>query len=122
MKKLLAFTLLLLAFANGNAQDIKVLSYNIRLDVASDAENRWDNRKEMLTAQVTKLSPDFMGVQEALPQQMDYLDDNLKKYDYIGVGRDDGKREGEFSAIFYDKSKYKVLQQSTFWLSETPEK
>lgn len=122
MKKLLTFTLLLLAFVNGNAQDIKVLSYNIRLDVASDAENRWDNRKEILTAQVTKLSPDFMGVQEALPQQMDYLDDNLKKYDYIGVGRDDGKREGEFSAIFFDKSKYKVLQQSTFWLSETPEK
>ena len=122
MKKLLALTLLILAFANGNAQDVKVLSYNIRLDVASDAVNRWDNRKEILTTQVIKLSPDFMGVQEALPQQMDYLDISLKGYDYIGVGRDDGKREGEFSAIFYDTNKYKVLEQSTFWLSETPDK
>lgn len=122
MKKLLTLILGILAFADGNAQDVKVLSYNIRLDVASDAENRWDNRKEMLTAQVVKLSPDFMGVQEALPQQMDYLDSSLKGYDYIGVGRDDGKREGEFSAIFYNTVKYKVLEQSTFWLSETPDK
>ncbi len=122
MKKLLALTLLILLLANVNAQDVKVLSYNIRLDVASDAENRWDNRKDMLTAQVVKLSPDFMGVQEALPQQVDYLDSSLKGYDYIGVGRDDGKREGEFSAIFYNTAKYKVLQQATFWLSETPHK
>lgn len=122
MKKLLSLSLLLLAIANVNAQEVKVLSYNIRLDVASDGENRWDNRKEMLTAQVTRLSPDFMGVQEALPQQMDYLDTNLKDYDYIGVGRDDGKREGEFSAIFYNKAKYKPVEQSTFWLSDTPDK
>jgi endonuclease/exonuclease/phosphatase family metal-dependent hydrolase len=122
MKKIIAFVLLIMAFANGNAQDVKVLTYNIRLDIASDGENRWDNRKETLAAQVVKLSPDFMGVQEALPQQMDYLDENLKAYDYIGVGRDDGKREGEFSAIFYNTSKYRVVQQSTFWLSETPDK
>jgi endonuclease/exonuclease/phosphatase family metal-dependent hydrolase len=122
MKKLLSLSLLLLAIANVNAQQVKVLSYNIRLDVASDGENRWDNRKETLTAQVTRLTPDFMGVQEALPQQMDYLDTNLKDYDYIGVGRDDGKREGEFSAIFYNKAKYKPVEQSTFWLSDTPDK
>jgi endonuclease/exonuclease/phosphatase family metal-dependent hydrolase len=122
MKKLIAFLLLFMAFAKGNAQDVTVLTYNIRLDVASDGENRWDNRKETLAAQVQKLSPDFMGVQEALPQQIDYLDENLKGYDYIGVARDDGKREGEFSAIFYNTSKYRVIQQSTFWLSETPDK
>lgn len=122
MRKLYAIALLCISSLAVNAQDVKVLSYNIRLDVASDTENRWDNRKAMLTEQVEQLSPDFMGVQEALPQQMDYLDSNLKNYDYIGVGRDDGKREGEFSAIFYDKSKYKVIKQSTFWLSETPEK
>jgi len=121
MKKLFASVALVLAFANGNAQTVKVMSYNIRLDVASDGENRWDNRKEMLTSQVLGLSPDFMGVQEALPQQLDYLDENLKNYGYIGVGRDDGKRAGEFSAIFYNASKYKVLKQYTFWLSETPD-
>jgi endonuclease/exonuclease/phosphatase family metal-dependent hydrolase len=122
MKKLLSFLALLLAFANGNAQHVKVMSYNIRLDVASDGDNRWDNRKEMLTAQVLRLSPDFMGVQEAMPQQMDYLGEKLKGYKYIGVGRDNGKREGEFSAIFYNASKYKPVEQSTLWLSDTPDK
>lgn len=121
MKQLLASALLLMAFINGYSQTVKVMSYNIRLDVASDGENRWDNRKDMLTEQVVKLSPDFMGVQEALPQQMDYLEANLKGYKYVGVGRDNGKREGEFSAIFYNTTKYKVLQQATFWLSETPD-
>lgn len=122
MKKLLSFVMILLAFANVNAQNVKVMSYNIRLDVASDGDNRWDNRKEMLTAQVLRLSPDFMGVQEALPQQMDYLDEKLKGYKYIGVGRDNGKREGEFSAIYYNTSKFRVVDQSTFWLSDTPNK
>ncbi|MFD2603597.1 endonuclease/exonuclease/phosphatase family protein [Flavobacterium suzhouense] len=122
MKKLFILSLIILTFTNINAQDITVMSYNIRLDVASDVENRWDNRKEMLASQVLQKNPDFMGVQEALPQQMDYLNENLKNYKYIGVGRDDGKREGEFSAIFYNTSKYKVIEQSTFWLSSTPDK
>ena len=122
MKKLFASVLIGLISFYGNAQTFKVMSYNIRLDVASDGENRWDNRKEMFADQVSKLSPDFMGVQEALPQQVDYISSALKGYKYIGVGRDNGVREGEFSAVFYNAAKYKVLQQSTFWLSETPEK
>lgn len=122
MKKLFILSLIILTFTNINAQDITVMSYNIRLDVASDGENRWDNRKEMLASQVLQKNPDFMGVQEALPQQVDYLNENLKNYKYIGVGRDDGKREGEFSAIFYNTSKYKVIEQSTFWLSSSPDK
>ncbi len=104
------------------AQTTKVMTYNIRLDVASDGENRWDNRKEFLGEQVRFYEPDFMGVQEALPTQMAYLLLYLNnQYDAIGVGRDDGKAEGEYSAIFYNYKKYKVLQQSTFWLSETPD-
>ena len=100
----------------------KVMTYNIRLDVESDGENRWDKRKDLLANQVRFYEPDFMGVQEALPQQMHYLDETLPAYDFIGVGRDDGKEKGEFSAIFYNKDKYKVVKQSTFWLSQTPEK
>lgn len=122
MKKLFTITLSLFAIAHAISQTMNVMSYNIRLDVASDGENRWDNRKEMLSAQVARLSPDFMGIQEALPQQMDYLNKNLKDYNYIGVARDNGKREGEFSAIFYNKAKYKVVEQATFWLSQTPDK
>lgn len=103
-------------------QTTKIMSYNIRLDVASDGINRWDNRKAMLSGQVQFYEPDFMGIQEGLPHQVQYLDSVLTTYKYIGVGRDDGKDKGEYSAIFYNEKKYKPVQQSTFWLSQTPDK
>ena len=46
---------------------------------------------------------------------------NFPDYNYIGVGRDDGKTKGEFSAILYKKDRFSVVKQSTFWLSEQPE-
>lgn len=112
---LLLFTCLL------HAQDVKVMTYNIRLDTDSDGENRWDMRKDFLAGQVRFYHPDFMGVQEAKIRQMNYLDSTLTGYKSIGRGRDDSPTQGEFSAIFYDASKFKVLKESTFWLSETPE-
>ena len=108
-------------FAIINPQEIKVITYNIRLDIQSDGENRWDNRKEMLTGQVLFHEPDFLGVQEALPNQMNYLAKALTQYAFIGEGRD-GENKGEYSAIFYNTTKYKVIEEGTFWLSETPDK
>lgn len=121
MKSLL-IVLLLTVSGKLNSQALKVMTYNIRLDLASDGENRWDNRKEMLARQVLFYEPDFMGVQEALHHQMEYLGKYLSAYNYIGAGRDDGKQQGEYSAIFYNAAKFEVLEQQTFWLSETPEK
>lgn len=116
------FIIFLLPLINSNAQTAKIMTYNIRLDVASDGVNRWDNRKEILAGQVKFYEPDFLGVQEALPTQMQYLKTKLlNNYQSIGVGRDDGKDQGEYSAIFYNNIKYKMLEQSTFWLSETPD-
>jgi endonuclease/exonuclease/phosphatase family metal-dependent hydrolase len=50
------------------------------------------------------------------------LHKDLPKYDYYGIGRDDGKQAGEFSEIFYKKDKFQMLGHGDFWLSETPEK
>ena len=104
------------------SQDLKVMTYNIRLSLESDKENAWDNRKEDALALMSYYHPDYFGVQEAVPQQMVDIKNNLKDYDYVGVGRDDGKNQGEYSAIFYDKNKLEVVKSGTFWLSETPEK
>lgn len=120
MNRVLIFTLLLM-ISMANAQSIKVMTYNIRLDHASDGVNQWPNRKNKVFDLIRKFDPDVFGVQEALPNQMDDLAQNLLDYHYIGVGRDDGKRKGEFSAIFYKKKKYKLIDQNTFWLSETPD-
>ena len=53
---------------------------------------------------------------------MDYLNAALTEYASIGVGRDDGKRKGEFMAIFYKKDALELLDSGTFWLSQTPDK
>ena len=120
MKKL--FFGLLFASSLVFSQDLKVMTYNIRLSVDSDKENSWNNRKQETMALMSYYHPDYFGVQEAIPQQMIDIKTNLKDYDFVGVGRDDGKNQGEYSAIFYDKSKLDVLKSGTFWLSETPEK
>ena len=88
-------------------QDIKVMTYNIRLDTPSDGENAWPNRKEFLTSQVLFLAPDILGVQEATPHQVTYLDSVLSNYATIGRGRDGGNK-GEHSNIYYNTERLTV--------------
>src|SRR6056300_1530208 len=102
------------------AQNYKAMTYNIRLDVKTDGENAWDYRKEHLFNQVLFLQPDILGIQEGLPHQVKHLKKKLRGFKAIGKGRNGGKK-GEFSAIFYNSKKLKVLEEATFWLSETPE-
>ena len=68
-----------------------------------------------------KYSPSIIGIQEGLLNQVQYIDSSLINYDYVGVGRDDGKEKGEFCAIYFDTTRYVLLKNSTFWLSETPD-
>jgi endonuclease/exonuclease/phosphatase family metal-dependent hydrolase len=102
-------------------QEIKVMSYNIRFDAASDGENHWNIRKDKVAGLMNYHEADFIGMQEVLKSQLTYLQDNLNRYQYIGVGRDDGKEAGEYSCIFYRKDKFTMISQSTFWLSPTPD-
>lgn len=104
------------------SQHLEVMTYNIRLSLESDKENSWENRKLEALALMNYYHADFFGVQEALPQQMVDIKDGMKKYDFVGVGRDDGANKGEYSAIFYNIEKLQILRSGTFWLSETPEK
>lgn len=106
---------------SGISQTVAVMSYNIRLDTKADGVNQWGNRIEKVSDLIKKHDPDLLGVQEALHNQMMDLQKNLPDYQFVGVGRDDGKAKGEYSAIFYKKDKFEVLKQNTFWLSETPE-
>jgi len=107
---------------NSHAQDLSVMTYNIKLDYPKEGENSWTNRKPFFIGLLKFHEPDIFGVQEAMPNQMKEMDSLLADYSFVGVGRDDGKDEGEYSAIFYKKDKFKVLESSTFWLSQTPDK
>ena len=121
MKKfLISIALILLFSCFLKAQTFKIMTYNIRLDLASDGENAWSNRKDYFCSQLGFYEPDVFGIQEALPNQVIDIASALTKYNYIGIGRD-GIGKGESSNIFYKKHRFELLQESTFWLSETPE-
>jgi len=64
----------------------------------------------------------LLGVQEARPAQVQDLKQALPEYAFYGIGRDDGKNNGEFSGIYYRKDRFKQTAAGSFWLSETPEK
>lgn len=120
MKKIASISLFLFFSILLHAQDMKVMTFNIRYNNPGDSLNAWPNRKDKLASQVLYYAPQLLGVQEALADQMNDLRERLKNYKSIGVGRDDGKEKGEFSAIFYDTTRLQVLQSATFWLSQTP--
>lgn len=120
MRTLLAF-LFMMTVLDAGAQSINVMTYNIRLDTPQDSVNQWPKRTHKVYALIKKYDPDLIGLQEVLHHQLMDLLKNLPAYTYIGVGRDDGKTKGEYSAILYKKDRFKALNQNTFWLSETPE-
>ena len=121
IKNLLSAVLLLI-FASCFAQNtIEVMSFNIRLGSVDDGENHWNIRKDKVKDLINYYEADFVGLQEAQKLQINYLLENNSLYSFLGKPRDDGENS-EFSCIFYLKNKYKVLEQNTFWLSETPEK
>ncbi|KIA85387.1 endonuclease/exonuclease/phosphatase family protein [Flavobacterium sp. AED] len=118
-KKIIYSVFFLLMSLFSQAQTLKVMTYNIRLDVASDGENDWNHRKDYFTSQIQFYEPDIFGVQEARPNQVIDIATALLQYDNVGIGRE-GIGKGESSNIFYKKERFSVKESNTFWLSETP--
>ncbi|MCB0822347.1 MAG: endonuclease/exonuclease/phosphatase family protein [Bacteroidales bacterium] len=100
-------------------KEIVVISYNIWYDNPSNTENPWSARKAGVIETLERINPDIFCVQEALINQV--YDLEFDRYKHIGVGRDDGKKAGEFSAVFYDTTRFEILKTNTFWLSENPD-
>lgn len=116
------FTLAIAVESYSQAESLRVMTYNIRYDNPDDAPNNWHNRKARVANLIAFCEPAFVGTQEALFHQLSYLDRELPNYNWIGKGRKDGQRGGEFSALLYDSRKAKLVARSdsTIWLSQTP--
>ena len=122
MKKvLIIIVLFVLAPLALCAQDIKVMSYNIRMSDAKDGTNSWMYRYAATGEMIKDQQPDVFGVQEATYDQMYFLEQNFKDYKSYGGGREDGKKKGEYTAIFWNKKAVSMLDGGMFWLSETPQ-
>lgn len=120
MKKSICLLLLTMIFcAIVHAQSLNIATYNIRYDNKGDSVNGngWKARYPVISQLIRFHDFDIFGVQEALDHQLQNLKDSLPGYEYIGVGRDDGKKAGEHAAIFYKTSKFRLLKKGDFWLS-----
>jgi len=119
--------LIVCSVAYTNGQKIKValkfISFNIRQSglPGQDGNNKWDNRKGATIKLIEQEAPAVFGLQEALLEQVRYIEKNLPQYTRFGVGRDDGENAGEFMAVFYLSDEFNLLRSGTFWLSETPD-
>ena len=120
-KKLLLFYFLFIQLSL-TAQSLVVGTFNLRYDNPRDTGNLWVNRAPMVSALIRFHEFDIVGTQEGLINQLEDMQAALPGYTWYGMGRDDGERKGEFSAIFYKKDKFRELKKGSFWLSPTPEK
>ncbi|MBW8334214.1 MAG: endonuclease/exonuclease/phosphatase family protein [Prolixibacteraceae bacterium] len=99
-----------------------IVTYNIRMNTAADGVNAWPLRKEKVAGLLKFHQADIFCVQEALPEQVDFLVSGFPEFENVGVGRDDGIRAGEHMSVFYRKARFEKLTDGMFWLSETPSK
>jgi endonuclease/exonuclease/phosphatase family metal-dependent hydrolase len=109
--------------------ELKVMSFNIRFAHQGHSEEKLENnwadektpRRERVVRVIREYMPDVLGVQEARHGQIVDLQEALSEYAFYGVGRDNGKRGGEYTGIYYRKDKFVLLEKNSFWLSDSPE-
>lgn len=100
---------------------IAYATFNIRMDTPADSANSWEYRKDSVAHFIEKNHIDIAGMQEVLHHQLSDLMERLPEYAYIGVGREDGKNQGEYAPIIYKSEKFEILESNTFWLSQYPD-
>ncbi len=101
--------------------DLKVMTFNLRyLNDHDPSPHTWAERKPTVKKLINMESPDIFGTQEAVYQQVKDVDEDLPKYDWIGLGREGGNK-GEFMAIFFNEERFTPLEYDHYWLSDTPE-
>ncbi|MGB9862178.1 MAG: endonuclease/exonuclease/phosphatase family protein [Candidatus Saccharicenans sp.] len=106
---------------SGTDLELKVMTFNVRFDNPADGPHNWKYRRDAAADLIRSRRVDLVGTQEVLHNQLDDFLERLPEYGYLGVGREDGRSAGEFSAILFRKDRFQVLRSGNFWLSETPE-
>lgn len=101
--------------------ELEVLTFNVRYDNPGDGVNQWKYRRDYAAELIRFYQPDIFGAQEVLDRQLTDLQTRLPEYASFGAGREDGKKEGEYTPVFYRKDRLKLLESGNFWLAERPD-
>ncbi len=101
---------------------LRIMTFNVRYDSHMDTVHAWKNRKSSVVRLIAFFEPDIVGLQEVQKHQLEYLENQLPEYHWIGAGREDGKNRGEFSPLFFKPDRLVLLETGNFWLSENPDR
>jgi endonuclease/exonuclease/phosphatase family metal-dependent hydrolase len=118
---LVAFALLLALGGRTQAASLRVMTFNVRLPVAADGENRWEARRAAMIETLRRTHPDLIGTQELFGSQGDALAAALPEYAWFGRGRRGGRDDDEHMGVFYRRDALRLVESGDFWLSDTPE-
>lgn len=100
---------------------LSVITFNIRNGRACDGGNSWPFRRRWVPAYIRDLDADVVGLQEAFHNQVVAVEKALHGYERVGVGRDNGRRKGEYCPIFVRSERLTILDHGAFWFSDTPD-
>ena len=102
---------------------LRVLTFNIRFSTPADGPNQWVLRREMVAGLIRGVGCDFVGLQEARPDQIADLRRALPDYACVTRSREASAEAGEGVPLSYLRARWKPdpAAQGTFWLSETPQ-
>lgn len=107
-------------FTPAPSGEVKVMTFNIRVDTVLDGFHRWKQRKQLVVDTIKSNAADVIGLQEAENDQVQLIQHAMPQYSNYAVGRNNGQQKGETCAIFYRKDRFLVLDSGTFWFSNTP--
>jgi endonuclease/exonuclease/phosphatase family metal-dependent hydrolase len=99
---------------------LRAATFNIRNSSAPDGDNAWPVRRSATVAAIEHLDADVVGLQEVLPDQLEYLRWRFPRYEIVGVGRDDGMSAGEHSVVLVRPGDWRLEKHETRWLSDDP--
>jgi len=101
-------------------KEIKVMSFNLRMDTDWDKENRFSKRTDLVKKAIEREDPDLIGFQEVLPSMREWLRANMEGYTVIGCGRE-RDLSGESMTMAIRNDAFELTGFETKWLSGTPD-
>ena len=102
---------------------LDVMTFNIRTSNVDDGANAWPHRRDLVVETIARAAPHILGLQEALDEQIAYLQAMLPEYRWIGVDRglNGGLGLSEYTPIFYRHRDLSPIASGNFWLTDTPD-
>jgi len=102
---------------------LQVMTFNIRTAAGRDGDDSWPFRKDLVAETIRGVDPDVIGMQEVLAEQIEFFEDALPEYRWVGVDRglNGGTGLSEATPIFYRYAEIVPIESGTFWLGTPPD-